>query len=294
MSRRPWLPIAVAVLGLPVALAGAAGKQAPGTAAGTLTIDGKAVKLTHAYALLQPNTFEKEKMDTVVLLTDTALPPEALKVEDLERATRGLKNAALFAIDATGRPQREVVRHAALGDNVLQVSGFTRAKFSGPPITAERIEGSFATKAEEDFMSHKYTLSVSFNADVVKATLPEPLPNTQTGQKLPPGGGDPGKAYLAVQAAIQKKDLAAVRKMKPADAPDLPDEQLKAMLELMAAMTPKNVKITEGYVKGDVAALHLVGTGEDGKAKYGTVEVRRAGGTWRAGSVSWSDQPPKK
>ena len=173
------------------------------------------------------------------------------------------------------------------------MSGFTNAKFTPGPAAKERIEGAFATKGEEDFAQHKYTLAVSFNANLVKAVLPEPLPNAQTGQKLPPGGGDPGKAYLAFQTAIQKKDLAAIKKLKPADAPDIPDEQLKGMLEMMAAMTPKDVKIAEGYVKGDVAVLYLTAT-QDGKPRYGTVEIRRASGVWWGVKESWSDTPPRK
>src|SRR5687767_14743964 len=137
MRTRLRLSMAGALV-LQAGLATAADKVALGTAAGNLTIDGKAVKLTHAYAMSQPNPFNKEQMDTVVLLTDTALPPEAMRVEDLERATRGITNAVLFAIDASGKPQREVVHHVALGDRTLQMSGFTRAKFAGAPITKER------------------------------------------------------------------------------------------------------------------------------------------------------------
>ena len=292
MRSRLRLHVAGAMV-LQACLATAAAKVAPGTAAGTLTIDGTAVELTYAYAMSQPNVFKKEQMDTAVLLTDTALPPEALKVEDLQRATRGIKNSVLFAIDASGKPQLEIVHHVALGGMVLQMSGFTHAKFTGAPITKEHIEGSFATQGEEDFMKHRYKLAVSFNANVVQAILPEPLPNAQTGQKLPPGGGEPGKAFLALQKAIHEKDLAAIKKLKPADAPNLTDEQLKVMLGLMDAMTPKDAKITEGYVKGDVAALYVAGT-EQGQPKYGTVEVRRVNGVWGGVKVSWSDQPPKK
>lgn len=60
----------------------------------------------------------------------------------------------------------------------------------------------------------------------------------------------------------------------------------------MAQLSPKNPKITGGYVKDRQPVLYLTGTVE-GKKQYGTVEMILKEGTWRAVKDSWSNIPPK-
>jgi len=148
-------------------------KLAPGTASGTLSVDGKVVALTHAYAGSRPNHFHEDQMDTVVLLTDKALGPDAVKAQDLEQASSGLLNSVLFAINAKGESILEVVRHATLGAQHLQMSGFTNATYTAGPVTKDTIGGVFATKHEEDFAGHKYALAVTFNARLTKGRAPQ-------------------------------------------------------------------------------------------------------------------------
>ena len=152
-----------------VGVAAPTAKLTPGTASGTLSIDGKVVKLTHAYAGSRPNPFHEDQRDTLILLTDAALGPDALKAPDLEEASRAVANSVLFAINAKGESIREVVHHAALGAQSLQMSGFTNAAYTAGPASKDHIEGSFATKHVEDFAGHKYELAVTFRASFVKA-----------------------------------------------------------------------------------------------------------------------------
>ncbi len=51
---------------------------AAGTASGTLTINGKTAKLTHAYAARRPDPFDKSKQATYIILADQEVPVAAL------------------------------------------------------------------------------------------------------------------------------------------------------------------------------------------------------------------------
>ena len=296
-TSRPLRILAAAALAalLSATAPAASPEPASGTASGTFAIDGKAVTLRYAYAMMQPNTFDEKKSDTVILLTDKPIPEGAFeKLKDLEDVDRGQKrNSVLFKLDESGNAIREVIHHESLGDASLQMSGMTHADLKASVRTKDRVEGSAQTKGEEEFLHHKYQVNARFSAPIRQARPEEPLPNAKTGQKLPAGGGEPGKAYFALHNAIQKRDLAAVRKMKPADMPDMPDEDLKKGLELMAMMTPAKVTIDDGYVKGDAAVLYVSGT-QEGQKQYATIRLTRSAGAWRVGAESWSDKPPSK
>jgi hypothetical protein len=119
MRNRAGLATMVfAVAAFGVSASSAAPKLAPGAAAGTVTIDGVAVRLNHAYAMMQPNAFDEEVMDTAVLLTEKPVPAESLKVDDLETAIHDITNCAYFLIDAKGTPRHEMIRTATLGAKI--------------------------------------------------------------------------------------------------------------------------------------------------------------------------------
>lgn len=267
----------------------------PGTASGSFSVDGKVIELHHAYAMAQANPFDEKKTDTAILLTDKPLPEAAFAgVKDLEAAGRlEPRNSVLFVLDESGQAMREVVHHDALGDMSLQMSGMTHADITIKSRADNRIEGSAQTKGPEDFLKHKYEVKAQFEAPIRQAHRDAPPPDARTGKKLPQGGGEPGKAYLALQDAIRKKDLAAIRKAKPADMPDMSDEDLRKGLEIMAAMTPAKITVDDGYAAGDAAVLYVSGVLE-GEKQYGTVKLSRVGGAWRPAGESWSNKPPPK
>jgi hypothetical protein len=274
------------------AIAVGAAASAAGTAKGKLTMDGKAVDLKFAYAMTQPNVFEKTKMDTAILLTSLPLPDGSLAgMDDLEDGLRSVPNGVLFKLDSEGQAIREVLKHES-AQGTLQMSGMTRASFTKQSQTKDRISGKIATKGMEEVLDHKYTLDATFDAAIAMAKVDAPPPDAKTGQPLPKDGGEPFKSYMAWENALKKKDLAAMKKFKPADAPDMPDKDLLEAAEMLAAMSPSNIKFVNGYINGDDALLNL--TGSEGTEKmYGTVPMKKSGGVWRAVKPSWSNTPPK-
>lgn len=265
-----------------------------GSATGTLSIDGKAIDLKHAYAMAQPNVFEAQKTDIALLLTQHPLPEGALRdLEDLGDATRGLKGFVYFKIQDEGKPIYEMIDHPALGDMRLQMSGFTHAAFTARSLSKDLIQGSFKTDKPEEFMGHRYELAVRFNASVLQAKRPEPLPDAKTGTRLPTDGGEPGKAYLRYHKALLNRDIDTVRSLAPEPDAPMTQEEMQKAIEFMSEFTPKDTAITEGYVREDRAVLYLTGT-LDNEKNYGTVEMIRKGGAWKIRKESWSNTPPEK
>jgi len=273
-----------------------AGEMTPGTASGSISIDGTNMKLNYAYAVAQPNTFEKDKTDIAVLLTEKPVPDEAFKdVEDLRDVGVRQHGWVYFEINDKQKPITEVADHPSLGSEQLQMSGITRSDFVQKEFNKERIAGSFKTKAAEKVLDHIYEVDVTFNAPILQAKMPEPLPDAKTGKALPPDGGDPGKAYLNFVRAVHRKDLETIRKLAPLPEEGIKytDEELKGAMEFMAALTPKNPRITKGFVERDRAVLYVTGTLEKEK-QYGTVEMIKKEGSWRVKKESWSNTPPEK
>jgi hypothetical protein len=273
-----------------------AAAQAPpvGKASGTVTIDGKAMKVVYAYAWAEPNTFEPTKNDVVILLTDKPVPAESFGgVDGLMGVGRRLDHFALYGIDDTGKLNREVIAHPVLGDQWIQMSGATRASFTKKTLSAQRVVGSIVLKSPETVLGHRYAVKIDVDAAVVAAPRPEPLPDAKTGTPLPAAGGEPGKAYLALYRAVAKKDITtALGLFRKAGRTAKDEADLKEGIDFMAEIQPKNVRVVRGYLKGDRAALHVEGV--EGKEKqYGTIEMVREDGAWRVGKQQWSNTPSK-
>jgi hypothetical protein len=271
----------------------AADSLAAGSASGNFSVDGKAVALHHAYAMRQPDDFDEKKIDMAILLTENPVSDKTLEaLKDLESAS-GEKGSSLFLkFDDAGHAIREVIHHSALGEKSLQMSGMTNSEVRIVSQSKDSISGSAATPKEGKFLEHRYKSDVTFNAQIRDAVREPLVPDAKTGKKLPPGGGEPGKAWMALHEAILRRDLAAVKRMsRPGEMSDLSDEDLKKGLELLAIMSPEKVVIEEGYVGGDDAVLYMTGM-QGGERQYGTVRLARAGGTWRPAGEKWSNTKP--
>lgn len=117
------------------------------------------------------------------------------------------------------------------------------------------------------------------------------LPDAKTGKKLPPDGGEAGKAYLAYIKAVNNKDIAAFRKLHKSTE-GMSDADLKERLNyFINYLCPKDAKVTGGYSAGNRVALHVEGTLEKVK-QYGLVElVKNKDGLWQVGMEGWDKTP---
>jgi hypothetical protein len=115
-----------------------------GTADGSLTVAGKAVHLTHAYAWRTQNPFPPKEARVMVLLSESEVPASALgkQIELFELAHRGGLAGFEFEIAPQNDLKEGVVFSSAFPSGWLSVSGLARLtpRDAGPG----RVAGSIA------------------------------------------------------------------------------------------------------------------------------------------------------
>jgi len=272
-------------------LAASGPKISDGSASGTLEVDGTTVKLAHAIARTKRNAFDEKKKDVVVLLTQNPVSAEMFVDDDklFSAASDGSVQGLLVTIDSDEKPYHLQVLNPKAS---MQVSGSGFFNFDATDFSDKHVAGKFFTTSEQDFMGkHKYTYDVTFAAPVQTiAVASEVTVDASSGTKLPAGGGDPGKAYLAFDKASRTGNLAEMKKSasNTRPMPEMSAEETKQMIEMMKLLRPAKVKITGGFTSGDHATLNVEGEDPSSKSKmHGTIEMAREGGGWKLLAEKW-------
>jgi len=275
--------LCIAIFTLPAALAGAENK-----AKGKLTVDGKAVDITQVYAYAKPGFFDKKKQDVVVLMCDAPVTPET--VQDVFAFDKLIDSGRLHCVQQTINTEKQVinfeVRHKRFR---IPVSGGSSYQvFEAKTFSDNTISGRARTTAlQKSFDDVPYSYDITFSATF------DPMPGEKTAKKLPSGGGEPGKAYMAFIKAIRDKDFAGVRKWHSGAAKE-PDSEIAKGIEFMSDTADKNTKISGGYATAELATLY-VSFVENKETQYGEIEmIRSKDGAWQVGKQSWSNTPPGK
>lgn len=141
-----------------------------GTASGTITVNGKTTKLSHAYARAVPGFFDKTKEDVQVILSDVPLEGKALE-DQFERkklADAGKLHAFEITLNAAGEPISTAFRDngfkRASPSGLSSADVFTKKVFDG-----KTVEGSYKSAKESEFFDNTYSFDVSFRAAVTRA-----------------------------------------------------------------------------------------------------------------------------
>jgi hypothetical protein len=110
------------------------------------------------------------------------------------------------------------------------------------------------------------------------------------GIKLPNGGGEPGKAYMALIDAFYKKDHTQICKVIADQADQAQCLQQKEALDGYIAMftQPKSHKVLEGFMKGEEATLNVAYTFASAPDSIGFVVMKRIKGKWSISSFGGS------
>lgn len=272
-------------------LAAKAPKIGAGGAVGTLAFDKETTKLTHAFAVSEPNAFDGKKTDVVVYLTDRPIDGATIRshrklAKAVEAGLRGL----VVSIDETETPVHlELLRKEAS----IQLSGTGIFNFDPLQFDRTRVEGRFFTTKNEDFMDHNYSYDVTFRSEVRDVSDPRlVVVDSKTGKKLPADGGDPGKAFFALDKAIRGGSIAEIVKLsaKDVDSPlDSPPEEQKQMLDIIKMMQPAKIRIVDGWSNEQLATLRVTGVDptEKGKKVNGTVHLALEDGAWKVVAQKW-------
>lgn len=278
--RTPFAVLVVfGLLAIPAALA------AEGKAQGTLTVNGKATKLSYAYARAVPGFFDKSKEDVEVILSDVPLEPKALddEFERIHMADAGKLHAFEITIDADAKPISTSFRHNGFkGPSPSGLSSedvFTKKTFDG-----KTVDASYKSAKPHEFFGNTYAFDVAFRTDITRKAKPVPpsAAETAVAQKSPQAA-----VYTAFLKAVQKEDLGAMRKlMAKEEAKNLDSPDAKQMVKMIKAMAATDVKILKVVEKGDTAELTVSGK-QDGNPANGTVGLAKEDGAWKIKSEQW-------
>src|SRR5882672_5855552 len=139
-TRRTALVLAASSLVATALLATAShADPADGTAAGTLTVNGKTTKVAFAYARSVPGFFDKNTNDTQVIVSDVPLDAGALADEfvRIDLAKQGKLHAFEIVIDASGAPISTAWRHD--GFKGLMPSGLSSADLFTKKVLDDKV-----------------------------------------------------------------------------------------------------------------------------------------------------------
>jgi hypothetical protein len=270
-----WTSILAA--GLLAAAAAATGQAQEGVANGTFTVNGKAAKLQYAYAMAEPDPFDKAKEAVRVVVSDVKLTPAQLADPfALQELTKGDKAHAVVAIiDASKTVLSTMLYDAAFGMSSVSSAG-TNNKFDGV-IDRNAIGGKVFTEKADTFSKTTYEFSVSFKAPIQrKAAAPAATigPATPEQQAVL-------KAAQAYMKAARAGDIPGLKAAVVADAAaDLDGPQGKQIVEMLKVMVPANPTTGPIAITGDAATITFEEKDKD-SSSTSTVKLKKVNGVWK-------------
>ena len=269
---------------LPLTLALAAGLAHAG-GSGTLYQEGKAIALANAYAYRGPDPFDKTKTITTVVFADKPIDAKAADAANDrgEAVDDQLRRAEATSIDLNLEGDGSVQNiniHGPGYSGSQSGSGWYTLKLVHND--AKRVEGTFKSNDEEDKKTGRF-YDLKFALDLAGAP--------DLGAALPADGGEPGKAYRAYVAALQKGDIDALAKtMTKERSRELlghrNDPEFKEMFEFIQSTRMRDPKIVKGNSKGDSATLELSGKDGDGNNATSVAVLQKEGGAWKLAKES--------
>ena len=255
---------------------------------GQFVIGGKKVPVSEVAAFRVRDQFNPRTFETYVMLTATPVDratigastdPYALAIND-----PAVKDADYLAFSVRASGETSVNAHVG-GVQYVDSSGKIMGQ-KGSLIadcrenTPARIACSVKTaKPVKSMDGPTWSMDLSFEADVLSRPAGKPLAKD---------GEAPGKALLALRAAVGGQDLAKILALlTPGEAQSYqrdwqtPAENLASAKDILDAQLPKQPKITGGeMLANDHAVLEVEGVPyKDGRMLY-LVEMRLIDGRW--------------
>ncbi len=265
----------LACLWLLIAITHAAAKEG-GRASGTFQSGEMVMEVKDAYAFLgKPSLGGKEKVIIVVVsnqgFVKAALDEYWDRKTSLERYFKDEKTGLVYLEFSTDGRYRGLSYYFGSGN--------------GCGYCADS-----SVKSTVRLKDNKMTGNLSFPEGKdpnrwFEISIDVPVSNDDHGKAQGPGGGEPGKAYLAYHRALAGKDQRAIMALlseerRSAWTKAEGQGRGAAFLEFLRAEHPRDVRVTAAYVKGDKALLLLEGKGEAGKV-IGEAQFSKEKSAWR-------------
>jgi hypothetical protein len=272
--------------------------QAQAAVQGSCNYQGRNLALGDGIAARVPDADEPESPPrTTVWLTAMTLDHAALatlapaKLDDavtqqvLEHESMELQ----LRLDSDGKAVESLQLFVPPGSN-HSISGNAVGTLTSKPVGAGHVAATYAVT--EDEWRCKVSFDLGGGAAPAKAAVGKAVAApAAAGQALPAGGGDPGKAYLALhRAALAGNADAIIPLLDRERATEMRQSRAKPefpqMLAMIRMMEPAEVRVVSGRMLGDQASLQLEGKDSDGSAMTGEAKLVREDGQWKIANVS--------
>jgi hypothetical protein len=243
--------------------------QELGRAEGAFTADGEPVALEFAYVYAEDDPFDEGAIATVIKLTTAEVG-----ANEIESPFAGGSSLSI-SFDAQGQVySRNIFLRTSDGSESVSFSGSPDFRFDLEQSGPDEYRGTIGGTVDQ------FEFSLRFAA--------APFPTT--GTPLPADGGEPGKAYLELAAALSSGDMEKIRAVAPKEELEnfqqmgFSDEEV---LEFLALTSPSEVTIVGGMIDGETATLEveMVMAGESGS---GTITMEKKDGRWVKVGEAWS------
>ncbi len=134
------------------------------TVSGFVRINGDTLRLRYAYAVVAPDTFDKEASVTLLIVSSVRLAPSAIaKASTRRELTNLLSNGAIVELTPTGG-HTIFLRHGALHGQEIQTNG----RLTLTENTPTRLSGHVVTSSsdEERTLGYAIRFEITFDAPV--------------------------------------------------------------------------------------------------------------------------------
>jgi hypothetical protein len=256
-----------------------------GEASGTFVAGNRPpIKPLYAAAFETRDQRDARKRVVEVVLSEAPLDVTAA-VAELDPHTNVINQKALMDHNYVllwVRPGNDVSMNATYAATMTQFVEMTseRMRAEMTANTTDRVAGHiFSPKPLKTMDGESYSIDLTFSTVVTHAPA---------GVKLAADGGEPGKAFRALQAAIAKGNWEGIKSnVTPKnvesfnDADRTPKENLDDALQTLGFWLPKKAgKITGGELRGDVAILDLEAEVFEGQNGLFQVRMVKADQRW--------------
>lgn len=256
-----------------------------GPASGTVKTSTGTITVRQAVAYTVRDAKNPRAFRTEVLLTDVPVDVASLRGE-LDPHVRAInlealddRNYLLLWVYPDGSVTMNATYSKTMTQYINDALGGLKGEFA--TNTAARVEGRVYSPSPLKAMGKEtYTIDVKFTADVIPALSGPPLPAT---------GGEPGKAFNALVAAITKKNWNGIKSgLSPATLPNFekdyntPAENLSSAIDILKAWLPLDKsKVTGGMQLSDTDAVLEFEGEQFGMRQLILVRMTKTGNVWQ-------------
>jgi hypothetical protein len=219
-----------------------------------------------------------------IMLSEGAIDAKAAE-EDLDPHVNAINQEPVRSgnyVLLWARPNGKVSMNATLSEDMSQYVDSTDQglKAELTTNTDQRIAGHvFTPKPVKTMDGSIYEIDVTFDV---------PVNRRPPGTSLPAGGGEAGKSFLALCAAVQAKNLNGIRENLTEDVykmltPDYntEEENLESAVDILKARLPKkNVKVVGGESTSDAVLLEVEGEMFEGTNALYVIKMVKSGSHW--------------